>query len=248
MGNWIAFLVSFAFASTGILLSFTAKSSVDRNNIFSFTLFFGFCTAVLGYFIFQKYLEDKRNAIPITDVQLSSTVLRMNKGKVFFVSTLSTLCFALIAYLATFNPIFTYVCYGISALAALMLVGLAVGFVANDEVHFQAEGIHFRARTITFFLEWSNIYSVDLVEWNSNPFLLFQVLSQENVLRDLGEKQQKKLAKIMAWNQGFFNAPLTLQPAVYGVSPVLLAKLIQKYIEFPETRQELKLNKPALPG
>ncbi|MQA41571.1 hypothetical protein [Rugamonas aquatica] len=136
-------------------------------------------------------------------------------------------------------PFLILLCYWVIAgTGALMLVGLAVGYLPSQYIEFTPAGLVLGVRSWTVLLPWDQIERVSAGEMQRNPVLLLSLDAPETLDVTPPAKLEKFL-KYIGQSRGWTGADIFLMTTHFGIDLPVLVSAISRYAADPAARAEL---------
>ena len=209
----------------------------DLNTGVTTIAFFGVCAAVGINTIVRKrrYARQRVDGIEVVGgVRIRPSRLRL--------VSFGCLLLALGVVLLVFSPAAPYLVWLsfwlIAGVGALMLVGVAVGYLPNQYIEFRPDGLVLGYRSWTVLLPWERIERVSAGEMHSNPVLLLSLDAPETCDVTPPAKLGKFL-KYVGQSRGWIGADIFLMTTHFGIDLPVLVGAVSRYAADPVARAEL---------
>lgn len=242
--DWLLLAVSVAFVVVSLVLLVAGGHGTAPLATFAF---FGMCSVVAIHSVRAKLrMHTLRNDRSATLFVTGGAPLVASRARAI---GLSLGIAALGAFLTitgeSIGAEFVVVSVLMAGLGAAMLVAFALGMGQRPTLTFTPEGLRFDGDTITYLAPWDAI-DVRLLTVQDQPFVGLwlrdpaRVVStaQVRVADTVTEraKLSQRIEKSLRWN----GLHLTLSAPAYGVETLPLMRAMQRYIDQPEARAELR--------
>jgi hypothetical protein len=246
--DWLLLAVSLAFVAMGALL--VAVGRARRENVAGLVFFAG-CAAVGVWTILRKR-EMSASASALRVDVLGGVPIPMKRSTPAIMGAALLLVGVTMIWGYRQMPIHVLACCVVMAAAgATLLALLALGRVGGGTLTFEPEGLRIASAKGSFVVHWSNVASAHAAEHYRNPAVLIRVrdvamLVSSATGADVGAARAS-VAKAVHKNRTWAACDVLVSPFLFGIDPVLFAKLVAKYAEKPERRGELAARR-GLPG
>lgn len=237
--DWLLAAIGVLFTLAGLLIMRS-----DFNVGVTTFVFFGACSLVFADTIRRKLRTQRQSLVSARVV--GGMPIRPSRTRVAALGTgLLVVGVTMLGFTTDAGLVIHACAVVMMAVGAMLLGGLATGFIAKAYIQFDPPGLTFGASRGRAFVPWSAITRVERGEMHDNQAVFLWVN------RDAVEAQPPSylptLQKQLASSQRWVGADFVILTSTYGVdAPVLLAA-INRYIGFPEARAELR-QAPTLNG
>jgi hypothetical protein len=229
--DWLLALIGLLFTLAGLLILPTNP----KVGIASLALF-GPCLALFVHIILRKLRQQKLPQLTATVV--GGQPIRPSRARIAKLGAgLLAVGTILIVFRINDKPMFLASVLLIAMTGAVLLVGLATGFLPRTYIQFDPPGLTFGTMRAKATIPWSAITNVVRGEIQGNQAVLLWVDLGSVVVEPASETARihTQVASSIAWN----GADFVIMSSSYGVdAPVLLAA-IERYVRFPAARAEL---------
>lgn len=198
---------------------------------------FGVCAAVGINTIVRKrrYARQRVDGIQVVGgVRIRPSRLRL----ALFGGMLLGLGIVLVVFSSTAPYLIWLSFWVIVGVGALMLVGVAVGYLPNQYIEFRPDGLVLGFKSWTVLLPWDRIARVSAGEMQRNPVLLLSLDAPETCDVTPPAKLGKFL-KYVGQSRGWIGADIFLMTTHFGIDLPVLVGAISRYVEDPAARAEL---------
>jgi hypothetical protein len=243
--KWIlVLLLSLAFTGAGIFLAFK-PGMPETKNALAVALFFGFCSGIALWQLISE-ARFKRRIKTQQDVSIQGGIRIYNRiPSQFVVGGLVTAIGLAMFILADFSLGFrlTSLAMGILGVAWLILMAMGVG---RRYLAFSAAGLEMGTSALRLWVQWDNVQSIALRQIQSMLCIGISVISTDRLLAAVRAKgpnpdhQARRQVKAMAWNVNLYGCHLVLYPAQHGLDPAYLFQALERYLNDPKSREELR--------
>ena len=129
------------------------------------------------------------------------------------------------------------------ALGVGLLGALVVGYAGNQYLVFEPEGLRVGNRSWSYLVAWDNVARIAVGSHQGNPALLLFVRDANALIASASggepERARARAAKIVASHRTWTGCDVFQMTDHYGVSPAVMARLVEKYASDPPARAEL---------
>lgn len=243
---WYILLTSIFTILGIVLILFPKDDQMFRVGVLG-SSFFGFCTLTFIYFYFSAKKFNKEINQDIIDIQISGEVkFLIDKRKLYFLGIIFFILGLVFIYADSKSLFAISVSIGLISLGVFVFFGTLFGLIGNEFLCFEFDGIKFGNRNYSYLVRWENIMNFSTGEYNSNSAIFINLINPEDCSRYLyvhkgnREKTIKKLFNIFSNNLAFVGCHVLILPQRFSLSTAYVFKVIEKYLQFPESRKELK--------
>ena len=239
--DWLHFVISLLFVSVGV---FFLSQEPQNQKMYFVVIFFSFGLLVSIWTILRK--RSIRADLGKGDITVAGhEPLFAKKGR-YFLLGFGLLPVGLASILIGKNDSHSLlIIIGLIVLfASLFLFYICLFRLGKSYLQFEYSGFRVATKNISYLIHWNNIERVTPMEIADNDFLLIGLASKERLVsgiqKNTNPKYVNKMLKSFDRNLSMYGHEIWLNPFMFGTNVVILAKTMQRYIERPETRAELK--------
>jgi hypothetical protein len=128
-----------------------------------------------------------------------------------------------------------------------LLAGLLLGLVGRRFIRFERRGIVFGERTYSFCVRWESIRGIQAFEYHHNPLVGLD-LADPLVVEVTPASKHEVFLKSVGRNRGWMGADIVIATQSFALEVPPLMAALRRYLDEPETREELENPEPTAAG
>lgn len=242
--EWFGLFVSLAFTFIGAWMALAPRKPQDTLSGWTCAVFFGLAALTFAHTLWSRYRG--RGYLNAEVTLAPGARFTLKRGRLLFLGTAMTLVGTLGVLDARRESQWI-----VAAAAGLFLAGglallllNAAGFIGNQYLLFEPEGLRIGDRGGSFLIAWDNLARVEVGEYHRNPVVSFWFKDLEALGRTVRTTSkrwsQEKVLKGVHHGRKWLRCDWMLFTWHYGLDSVLLAKAVLTYIQDPEVREGLR--------